>query len=316
MKQPGTDAGSADAGHRLARWATYASVSVALLLLIVKFAAWRLTDSISLLASLIDSALDSTASLITLFAVRHALTPPDSEHRFGHGKAEPLAALGQSAFICGSAVFLLFEALGRLLNPVPPAYGKTGIAIMLFSIAVTAALVCFQNYAARRSGSLAVQADALHYKSDLLTGGAVILALSLSSRPQWALADPVTGLAIAGYILHTAWRIGRVAWDMLMDRELLESQRQEIVGAVFADSKIRAMHDLRTRASGPHIFIQFHIELDGSLSLREAHDVAEKAEGRLRSLFPHAQVIIHQDPYLEEIHTPDRIRPPPPKRQD
>ncbi len=192
------------------RLATYASVATAATLIGVKLAAWIYTDSVSLLSTLIDSLLDAIASLINLIAVRHALSPPDREHRFGHGKAEPLAALAQATFISGSAVFLVFEASHRLFNPEPLEHMSLGIWVMIFAIAVTFVLTRFQAYVVRRTNSLAIKADSLHYVGDILINAAVIVALLLVSEFGWLWADATFGLAIAGFILVTAWRIERL----------------------------------------------------------------------------------------------------------
>ncbi len=287
---------------RLMRWATYASVSIATTLIVIKFGAWLLTDSVSLLSTLIDSLLDIAASLVSLVAVRHALTPPDREHRFGHGKAEPLAALAQSTFIGGSAIFLLIQAGQRLVYPRPIAHGDVGIAVMVAAIVLTFALTRFQAYVVRKTGSLAVEADSLHYLGDLLVNAAVIVAIVLSTQFGWNIADPLFGIAIAGYIIWTAWRIARGAYDMLMDRELPDEDRQRIRDTVMAHPEVLAMHDLRTRASGPLIFIQLHIEMKGSMSLYRAHAAADEVEASVCAAFPGAEVIIHQDPYgAEEV---------------
>lgn len=286
---------SAEAG-RLMRLATYASVGVAATLIVAKFAAWLITDSVSLLSTLIDSLLDVAASMVNLLAVRHALTPPDREHRFGHGKAEPLAALGQSTFIAGSAIFLVFQAGYRLYHPQPVISGEVGIAVMVFAIVLTFALTRFQAYVVKRTGSLAIQADSLHYVGDILVNGAVIVAIVLAAEFGLVVADPLFGIAIAGYILITAWRIARGAYDMLMDRELPDAERRRIKEIVLAHTEVVAMHDLRTRASGPATFIQLHIELNGAMSLYRAHAAADEVEASLRAAFPGAEVIIHQDP--------------------
>jgi ferrous-iron efflux pump FieF len=290
---------------RLLRLATYASVGTASVLILVKFFAWYLTDSLSLLATLIDSLLDVAASLVNLFAVRHALVPADREHRFGHGKAEPLAALGQAAFISGSAVFLVIEAISRFSHPRPLLHGEVGIAVMVFSILATLLLVAFQRYVIRRTSSIAIRADSLHYVGDLLVNAAVIVALLLIANFGWTFIDPLFGLAIAAYILFNAWIIARGALDMLMDRELPEEDRRRIRELVLDDREIMGLHDLRTRASGPQTFIQCHIEMDGDLRLHEAHAIADRAEDRLREAFPGAEVIVHQD-----THPPHGAREP------
>ena len=281
---------------RLMRQATYASVVVAGILIVAKLAAWLATDSVSMLSTLLDSVLDAAASMINLVAVRHALTPADREHRFGHGKAEPLAALGQSAFVAGSAVLLIVEVARRLWRPHPIENGDLGIAVMLGSILITAGLVIFQRHVVRKTGSLAISADRLHYVGDVLVNGGVILALVLTKLIGWTLIDPVFGAIIAVYILHTAWRIARSSLDMLMDRELPDEDRQSIRTLALGHPEVKALHELRTRASGPSIFIQFHLEMDGGLSLYEAHRVADQVEGEILAAYPGAEVIIHQDP--------------------
>ncbi|MDP6389479.1 MAG: cation diffusion facilitator family transporter [Alphaproteobacteria bacterium] len=288
---------------RLMRLATYASVAAALVLIVAKTGAWLATDSIALLSSLVDSLLDVIASLVTLVAVRHALSPADREHRFGHGKAEALAALSQSAFVVGSAVLLLFEAGKRLLQPKPVEESDIGIAVMVFSIVVTLALVTLQKWVVKRSGSVAIAADSLHYKGDLLVNIAVIVALVLSTNFGWILADPLFGVAITGYIIYNAWLILKSSLDMLMDRELSDEDRQRIRDIAVAHDAVEEVHDLRTRRSGQTCFIQFHLELDGDMRLMQAHEIADAVELAVRKAFPGAEVIIHQDPAgLDEGH--------------
>jgi ferrous-iron efflux pump FieF len=299
----GTTATSAENG-RLMRRATYASVGVAVTLIVVKLIAWFMTDSVSLLSTLIDSLLDAAASLVNLFAVRHALAPADREHRFGHGKAEPLAALGQSTFIAGSAIFLLIEAGNRLVKPQPIEKSEIGIFVMIFAIVVTFALTRYQKYVVRKTGSVAIQADSLHYVGDLLVNAAVIVALVLVTQFGWNIADPIFAIAIAGYILKTAWTIARGAYDMLMDRELPEEERVRIKEIALAHPDVIALHDLRTRMSGPQTFIQVHIEMDGAMSLYRSHAVADEVEASLLQAYPEAEVIIHQDPYGIEEERP------------
>jgi ferrous-iron efflux pump FieF len=272
-------------------------VSVACCLIVVKFAAWLFTDSVSLLSTLIDSLLDVAASILNLLAVRHALTPADREHRFGHGKAEPLAALGQTAFIAGSAIFLVFEASHRIVDPRPVLHIDIGIEVMIFAIVLTFVLTRFQAYVVRKTGSVAIKADSLHYVGDILVNAAVIVALVLTSEFGWTIADPLFGIAIAGYILFNAWQIARGSLDMLMDRELPEAERDRIRRLALEHPSVIDLHDLRTRSSGRRTFIQVHIEMDGNLSLYKAHDVADEVEAALREAYPGAEVIIHQDPY-------------------
>ena len=278
------------------RLATRASVAVALTLIVVKTAAWMLTDSISILSSLIDSLMDVLASAINLFAVHHALQPPDREHRFGHGKAEPLAGLGQSAFIAGSAALLTIEAVRRLFHPQPVVAVEMGIGVMLFSIALTVMLVVFQRYVVRRTGSTAVGADALHYESDILINGSVIVSLGLSHWMGWQLADPIFAIAIAAYLVRGAWLIAHRSLDVLMDREFPDDERARIRGIALRHPEVTGMHDLRTRRAGIQQFIQLHLEMDGEKRLREAHEIADQVEAQIREAYPDAEVIIHQDP--------------------
>lgn len=281
---------------KLMRAAAIASVSVATILIITKFFAWLMTDSVSLLSTLIDSFLDAAASLINLLAVHHALQPADREHRFGHGKAEPLASLAQAAFICGSAAFLLIEAGQRIASPRDIANTEVGYAVMVFSIVLTLALVVFQRYVVRKSGSIAIDADSLHYKTDLLINLGVIASLFMSSYFGWKYADPLIAILIAVYIVKGAWEIGKTSLSILMDRELEDEERQKIRDIVMAHEEVKGLHDLRTRSSGVHVFIQFHLELDGDMKLRDAHDISEEVERELMDAFPNAEVIIHEDP--------------------
>jgi ferrous-iron efflux pump FieF len=281
---------------RLMRGATYASVSTATVLIVVKFAAWLLTGSVAVLSTLVDSLLDLLASLVNLFAVRHALQPADAEHRFGHGKAEPLASLGQAAFISGSAFFLLAEVGDRLIHPQAVMNTALGIGVMVFSIVMTATLVGFQRYVIGKTGSVAISADSLHYVGDLLVNGGVILALVLDATLGWRAADPIFGAAIALYVLYSAWQIVRKALSHLMDRELPDADRERIREIALSHPEVRGLHDLRTRASGQHSFIQLHLELDPDLSLTRAHEISDQVEAKIRAAFDNAEVIIHQDP--------------------
>ena len=280
---------------RLLRLATYASVSVAVFLIIVKLIAWGRSDSVSLLATLVDSALDAFASIINLVAVRHAITPADKEHRFGHGKAEALAGLSQSLFITGSSLFLLFEAAQTLVNDVEIKHAFGGIVVMVISIVATLLLVNFQHYVIRKTKSVAISADALHYKSDILMNIAVILALWLSIN-GWHIFDPIIGAIIACYILYSVWSIVSISLDQLMDRELSDEVRADIKQVVLAHPQAQGMHDLRTRHSGTMTFIQFHLEIEDDLTLIQAHNVSDEIEFELLKTYPSSEIIIHIDP--------------------
>ena len=291
------------------RLATYASISVAVILIIAKTIAWGMSGSVSLLATLIDSTLDALASLINLFAVRHALSPADKEHRFGHGKAEALAGLGQAAFIAGSAGFLLLEAGRRIAHPIPLESYGTGMVVMLFSILLTLLLLGFQQHVIRKTDSTAIKADALHYRTDLMVNGSVIVALWLSVQ-GWAGFDALFAIGIAIYILYSAWQIVRQAFDHLMDRELPDAERDNIKRIAKAHKEVHGMHDLRSRRSGTATFIQLHLELDDDLTLLQAHKISDEVEWSLQTAYPGAEIIIHIDPIsvVADEPVPDFLR--------
>jgi ferrous-iron efflux pump FieF len=280
----------------LMRSATIASVSVAAGLILIKLVAYILSGSVALLASLIDSLIDLVASIVNLFAVRHALEPADQEHRFGHGKAEPLAGMIQGAFIAGSSMFLFFEAGFRLLNPHHIAHANISIAVMVISLVLTIMLVIFQQYVVKQTSSVAIKADSIHYLSDILQNVGVILALILSTRFNLTMADPLIALIIGTYILYSAWQIVRQSFDQLMDRELSDEDRERIRTIALSHPSVKDLHELRTRHSGRDIFIQLHLEMDGNLTLYKAHEVADSVEESIREVFPNADVIIHEDP--------------------
>jgi ferrous-iron efflux pump FieF len=281
---------------RLLRLATNASVATAAILIAAKLVAWAMTGSVSVLASLVDSMMDVAASLINLFAVRYSLMPADHEHRFGHGKAESLAGLAQTTFIAGSAVFLMLQAFDRLLHPRPLVDVGIGVGVMVFAILATLALLILQRHVIRVTGSTAIKADALHYTTDVLVNVSIIIALLLSGY-GWPGIDALFALGIAGYILYSAWHIGHEAFQLLMDRELPDEQRQRIRHAALAHNQVRGVHDLRTRRSGHDIFIQMHLELDDELSLYDAHGIGDEVEASIREIHPEADILIHKDPH-------------------
>lgn len=281
---------------RLLRIATVASIVAAAVLIAAKAVAWGITGSVSVLSTLIDSLMDIAASFVNFIAVRNALRPADTEHRFGHGKAEPLAGLGQAAFVGGSSLFLMIEALDRLVSPAPITQQGVGIAVMAFAIVVTVALVSFQSYVVRRTKSLAISADSLHYKGDVLIHASVIVSLLISVYFGINYLDPLFGIGIALYVLWNAWLILQKALHELMDRELDQADRDRIIAIARAHKEVRDIHDLRTRSAGPRSFIQFHLELDKNISLVRAHEISDEVEAKVRAAFPGAGVIIHEDP--------------------
>jgi len=280
---------------RLMRLATYASTATAIMLIVAKLFAWLWTDSVSILSTLIDSCLDAAASLINLLAVRHALEPADKEHRFGHGKAESLAGLAQATFIAGSAGFLLLEAARRLFHPQPVNVVGIGISVMIFSIAVTLILLAFQRYVVRKTGSTAIKADSLHYATDVLVNGSVIVALLLAFY-GWPGFDPLFAAAIGIYILYNAKQIASEAIQHLMDHELPDADRKRIHDIVISHKHVKGMHDLRTRRAGTTAFIQLHLELDDKLTLLHAHAISDAVEAKIKKAYPDSEIIIHEDP--------------------
>lgn len=308
IPQTGTDPRTDPRTARLMTRATLVAVGVALTLVVIKAGAWGLTGSVALLSSLMDSGLDCLASLVNLLAVRHALQPADADHRFGHGKAEPLAGLAQALLVTLSAAFLLNEVLDRFLTPVAPQQEAVGIAVMVVSILLTVGLVQYQKYVIRQTGSVAINADSLHYTGDILMNLSVIAALGLSRWLGWVWADPLFGLIIAGLLLKGAWEIGRESYNLLMDREFPEEDRARILTLATAHPQVQGAHDLRTRSSGLQDFIQVHLEVDGSLPLRKAHAIADSVERQICAAFPRAEVIIHLDPSgIREFRLDDQI---------
>ena len=281
---------------RLMRQAALAAVAVAFLLILLKAAAYVLTGSVAMMSSLADSALDLFASTINLFAINQALTPADREHRFGHGKAEPLAGLAQGAFIAGSATFLVVESVGRIAAPRPLDHPAIGLAVMAVSIVAVVGLVLFQRVAVRRTGSIAIRADRLHYLGDLSTNIGVVIGIVLATRFGILVADPIVALCVAAVLAASAWHIGKQSCDQLMDRELPDGDRDRIKSIALAHPEVRSLHDLRTRAAGISKFVQLHIELDPAISLTRAHEISDAVEADIHIAYPDTQVIIHQDP--------------------
>jgi ferrous-iron efflux pump FieF len=276
--------------------AAMASVATALFLLGLKaYAAWA-TGSVAMLGSLADTALDVVASLITLFGVRVAATPADTDHRFGHGKAESLAALAQVGIITFSAMGIGWRAVDRLLNGAATAHGEYGIAVSVVAIAATLALIAYQKWVIRRTGSIAIGTDRLHYQSDLLLNLSVIAAIALEQYAGLTGADPLFGVGIALWLLWGAWRASSHAIDQLMDKEWPDDRRRAFVAVAARHPEGRGIHDLRTRTSGAHEFAQFHMWIDPQMTVADAHRVMDEIEAELAREFPGVQVLIHLDP--------------------
>ncbi|NNF51455.1 MAG: cation diffusion facilitator family transporter [Gammaproteobacteria bacterium] len=281
--------------ERLLKLATRASVATAVVLILVKLGAWWVTESVAVMASLIDSMMDGVASTLNLIAVRLSLQPADEDHRFGHGKAEPLAGLAQAAFVVGSAVFLMLHAVDRLIHPQPVLAAGVGIGVMVFAAAATLVLLAIQRHAIKATGSTAIRADSLHYAADLLTYLSVIVALFLAGLGMPG-ADPLMAIVIAAFILFSAWKIARDAIDMLMDRELPDEDKETIFEIGRRHSEVAGIHELRMRRSGQTYIIQLHLEMAGDISLAQAHAISDEVEEEILEKFPGADVLIHQDP--------------------
>lgn len=280
---------------RLVRWASTAAVVTASTLIVIKAGAWFATNSVSVLASLVDSLMDVAASLVSFFALRYALRPPDEDHRFGHGKAESLAGLGQAAFIAGSALFLLLNAADRFINPREIEQTAIGVSVMIIGIMLTAGLLVFQRYVVLRTGSLAVRADALHYRTDLLANLATLIVLVAASA-GYSVLDPLLASIIACYVLYSAWQIGFGAVHTLMDREMDPQIHQQIQRLALETPGVLGVHDIRTRQAGRLVMVQLHLDMDKDWTLDQAHTVAKQVEHKIHALFSESDIIIHQDP--------------------
>lgn len=283
--------------------AAVASTGAAFVLIAAKLFASAMTDSVSLLSSLIDSSLDAVASLIGLWAIRSSLIPADREHRFGHGKIEPLAAAGQAVFIVGSAVLLIFQSIQYILHPRVIANVNVGVGVMIFSIVVTVSLTAFQRHVIKKTNSVAVSADFAHYAGDVMMNLSVIASLLISTRFDFRYADPVFALLIAAYLIVSAGRVVKKSLGQLIDEELPDEDKHRISEIVLKAPDVSGMHDLRTRSSGTKLFVQMNLELNPHFTLEKAHAVADNVERLLVEAFPNAEVIIHQDPAgLDENH--------------
>lgn len=305
MTGPHAGSSSLEDSAALTARITFLSVSIALILTAAKLAGWLAGGSVSLLASLGDSALDVVAALATFVAVRMAVSPPTAEHRFGHGKVEAFASLLQAGLVFASAALIGREAIVHFFHPEPVRAETWGLAIMLLSLALTTVLVLMQNKVLSQVSSVAVSGDRAHYVADFASNIASLIgigAAALTRDPRW---DAAAGLFVALWLVWGAIKVLRDATSHLMDRELGDAERRAISEAVLADPKIRNVHDLRTRASGPTIHIQMHIDLDPDQSLREAHEIVEGAEQRVLKAFPAADLLIHPDPEgFAEPHGP------------
>ena len=278
----------------LIKSASYASVVIAIIIMIVKTYGWVETESQSILASLVDSLLDITSSMINLIAIRVALTPPDSNHRFGHDKFQDLAIFSQSIFFFASCLFILFSSIRALYEKAVPENQTIGANVMYLCIFLTFTLVIYQSYVVKRTNSKLIEADKLHYFSDFLTNIAVVGSLYLSNSFWYV--DAAAGIVISAYIMYTSYLLFRGAMRNLVDEEFDSEHREKILKIIVSFPEALGVHELKTRSAGNKPFIQFHLEVDGGISLFEAHNISDRITAELIKQFPSAEIIIHQDP--------------------
>lgn len=288
--------------QRINTFATMLSVGVASILVIAKLAGWWASGSIALLASFFDSLLDLAASVTAFLAVRYAARPADNEHRFGHGKAEAFSSLLQSVLVAASALFLFVEGTRRLIDPQPVEAGGWALAVMALSLVLTVALIRMQTLVIRRTGSIAVTGDRAHYSADLLSNLAVMGGIALAVFAGLDRADPILALFVGVLLARSAFGLGRESVNQLLDRELPDATRAHIEALLTDDPRVLGIHELRTRAAGPLIHIQVHMDLDPYQPLKDAHEVVVDAENRVLAHYPAADLLIHSDPkgYGEE----------------
>ncbi|HEV2650436.1 MAG TPA: cation diffusion facilitator family transporter [Rhizomicrobium sp.] len=281
---------------QLMRRAALLSLGVSLLLVAIKLATYLYTNSVAMLATFADSAMDLFTATINIVAIRSALQPADEEHRFGHGKAEPLAGMAQFAFIAGSAVFLVIQGVQRFFKPEPVDHPLAALIVMAISIAGAGLVILYQRYVIAKTGSIAIRADAAQFVGDLASSIGVVVAIVLLLAFGWTRADPLIALFVAAVLVWNGWGVFRQSYDQLMDRELPDEDRERIKAIVHGHKDVLSLHELRTRASGVNSFIQLHIELAPEMTLMRAHAISDEVEDEIRKAFPQAEVIIHQDP--------------------
>ena len=296
------------AADRLKNTAALASVSVAVSLCLLKIFGALLTDSLAVLSSMIDSLSDIFGSLITLIAIRYAARPASREHRYGYGKAEALSALTQAAFIAGSGLFVMYDGFSRFITPRPVADTGWGLAVMIISIITTLILISFQRYVARKTHSQAILADSAHYVVDILTNTSIVLSLLVVRFFDFLWFDTLTAIFISLYLLYNAYQLAGNAIALLLDRELPDAIRSQVQKTVTSLPFVCGMHDLRTHDLGGSYMFEFHLELDGNLSLCQAHEYSDAVSAELEKQFPDAQIIIHQDPSgIKEPRLDDKL---------
>jgi ferrous-iron efflux pump FieF len=293
----------------LRRLASLVSLAVAMILVVVKLAAWIVTGSVALLSSAMDALVDTAASLATFFGVRYAERPPDHDHRFGHGKGEAVAGFAQATLLAGAALALAAQSAERLFFPAPVQLIGLGLCVIVASLFAAAGLVAMQTWVVRRTGSTAIAADRAHYITDVAVNLAVLAALGVTRFTGWERADPIFALGIAGYMLWNGRGIALEALKQLLDHELSPEERQRIRETVLACPGVRGVHDLRTRSAGDRIFVEFHLEVDAHLSIADGHAIGDAAEASVERQFPSiVEVTAHLEPAgIDDERLDDRV---------
>lgn len=300
---------SQEESKKLKKKATAASIALAVSLSLLKMFGALYTGSLAVLSSMIDSLADIFASSVTFIAVKISSRPADANHRYGHGKAEAVSALIQSAFVAGSGIFVMYDGISRFITPVKVEQTGIGIAIMLISLFGTLALISFQKYVTRRTASQAIEADSAHYAVDVATNLSIIVTLVVVKFLDWNWFDTLTAFAVSAYLLYNAYKLARDAVGLLTDLELDNKIRLNIKKIVLGHDFVHGIHDLRTRDLGGEYMFEFHLELDGTLSLYQAHEYTDEVEKALLKVYPNAQIIIHEDPAgIDEDRLDHRIR--------
>lgn len=295
--------------RKLKKIATIASVSLAISLSLLKMFGALYTGSLAVLSSMIDSMADIFASSVTFIAVKISSQPADSNHRYGHGKAEAISALIQSAFVAGSGIFVMYDGISRFIKPIQVEQTGIGIVIMLISLISTLALIAFQKYVTSHTASQAIAADSAHYAVDVATNLSIIITLIVVKILDWNWFDTLTAFVVSAYLLYNAYKLARDAIGLLTDKELDDKIRLNIKKIVLSHDFTHGIHDLRTRDLGGEYMFEFHLELDGTLSLYQAHTYTDEVEKALLKAYPNAQIIIHEDPAgLDEDRLDHKIR--------
>jgi len=299
------------ADSSLRRLASICSLTVAVIMVMVKLVAWVLTGSVALLSSAIDALVDTAAALVTFFGVRYAERPADLDHRFGHGKAEAIAGFTQAAFLSGAAIVLAFQSVENLFFPTPVKQLGIGLAVILGSLIAATGLVTLQSWVVRRTNSTAIAADRMHYLTDIAVNIAVLVAFGLTRATGWDRVDPVFALGISAYMLWNSRHIALDVLTQLLDRELPDADRERIRQSILACKDVLGVHDLRTRNAGDRVFIEFHLEVNPGLTVSRGHLISDRAEAAVKTLFPSgAEVSAHLEPAgIEDERLDNLIHP-------